>query len=51
MTLKPCPYMEHQIKNVFIKKLGRKCAAKATHKPLYNFGKQPKTAIACTKLL
>ena len=28
----------------------RKCAPKATRKAHFNFGKQPKTAIACKKL-
>ena len=50
MTLKPCPQMEYQIKNVFIEKSYGKCAVKASPRPLYNFGKYPKTAIACTKL-
>ena len=31
--------MEYQIKNTFIEKSWRKCAAKASPKPLYNFGK------------
>ena len=39
MALKPCPQMEYQIKNVFIEKSCRKCAAKASPRPLYNFGK------------
>ena len=39
MTLKPCPEMEYQIKNVFIGKSCRKIAAKASLRPLYNFGK------------
>ena len=41
--------MEYQIKNIFIEKSCRKYAAKASPRPLYNFGKQPKTAIACKK--
>ena len=38
------------IKNIFIEKSCRKCAAKASPRPRYNFGKNPKTAIACKKL-
>ena len=38
-SLKPCPQMEYQIKNIFIKKSCRKCTAKASPRPLYNFGK------------
>ena len=38
-------------KECFYKKIRQKMCSKATPKPLYNFGKQPKTAIACTKLL
>ena len=38
--------MEYQIENIFIEKSCRKCAAKASPRPIYNFGKQPKTAIA-----
>ena len=41
--------MEYQIKNLFIEKSRRKCAAKASPRPLYNFGNKPKTAIACKK--
>ena len=41
--------MEYQIKNIFIGKSCRKCAPKASPRPLYNFGQQPKTAIACQK--
>ena len=37
--------------NIFIEKSCRKYAAKASPRPVYNFGKQPKTAIACKKLL
>ena len=39
MTLKPCPLTEYQIKNLFIEKSCRECAAKAHPRPLYNFGK------------
>ena len=39
MTLKLCPYVEYQIKDIFIEKLCRNCAAKASPRPLYNFGK------------
>ena len=42
--------MEYQIKNIFIYKLCRKYAAKASFRPLYNFDKKPKIAIACKKL-
>ena len=28
----------------------RKCAPKASSRPFFNFGKQPKTAISCNKL-
>ena len=38
MTMKPCPYMEYQIKKVFIEKSCNKCTAKASPRPLYNFG-------------
>ena len=41
--------MEYQIKGIFIGKSCRKCAVKAIPRPLYNFGKEPKTAIACKK--
>ena len=37
--------MEYQVKNIFIETSCRKCAAKASFRPLYNFGKKPKTAI------
>ena len=35
--------MEYQIKNIFIEKSCKKCAAKTSPRPLYNFGnpKQP----------
>ena len=42
--------MEYQINKVFIEKSCRKYAVKASVRPLYNFGKYPKTAIACMKL-
>ena len=42
--------MEYQIKKTFIEKSCRKCAVKASPRPLYNFDKQPKTAVACKKL-
>ena len=32
-----------------MKKSYRKCAPKASPRPLFYFGKQPKTAIACKK--
>ena len=32
-----------------MEKLYRKCVSKASPRPLFNFGKQPKTAIACKK--
>ena len=38
MTIKPCQLMEYQIKNISIEKSCRKCAAKASPRPLYNFG-------------
>ena len=41
---------EYQIKNIFIEKLCWKCTAKASPRPLSNFGKKAKTAIACKKL-
>ena len=50
MTLKLCSLIKYQIKNIFIEKSCRKCAAKADPRPLYNFGKSPKTATACKKL-
>ena len=31
--------MEYQIKNIFIEKSSGKCAAKASPRPVYNFGK------------
>ena len=31
--------MEYQLKNIFIEKLFKKYAAKASPRPLYNFGK------------
>ena len=37
-------------KEYFYRKSCRKCVAKASPRPLYNFGKSPKTAIACKKL-
>ena len=49
MTLKLCPYMEYQTKNIFMGKSCRKYAAKASPRPLHNFGKWPKTAIAYKK--
>ena len=39
MTLKLCPQMKYQIKNIFMEKSCRKCIAKASPRPLYNFGK------------
>ena len=39
MTLKLCPYMECQIKNIFVEKSCKKCAAKVSTRPLYNFSK------------
>ena len=33
-----------------MEKLCRKCATKASPRPIYNFGKQPKTAITWKKL-
>ena len=43
--------MEYKINNIFIEKSCRKCATKASPRPRYNFGKKPKTVIACKKLL
>ena len=39
VTLKLCPQMEYQIKNIFMEKSCRKYAAKASPRPVYNFGK------------
>ena len=50
MTLKFCTQMEYQIEDIFIEKPCRKCAAKPSPRPLYNFGKEPKTAITCKEL-
>ena len=36
-------------KEHFYGKIIRKCAPKASPEPLFYFGKQPKTAIACKK--
>ena len=38
MTLKLSPYIEYQVKDIFIEKSCRKRAAKAGPRPLYNFG-------------
>ena len=38
------------MKNIFMEKSHRKCAPKASPRPLFYDGKQPKTAIACKKL-
>ena len=46
MTLNLCPEMKYQMKDIFIEKTCRKCAAKASPRPLYKFGKLSKTAIA-----
>ena len=45
MTLKLCSSVEYQRKNILIENSCRKCAAKASPRHLYNFGKQSKTAI------
>ena len=39
MTLKLCPLIEYQIRNIFIGKSYRKCALEAIPRPLFNFGK------------
>ena len=39
MTLKLCPQIEYQIKDIFIEKSCRDYAAKASPRPLYKFGK------------
>ena len=39
------------IRNIFMEKSCRKCAPKASPRPLFYFGKQPKTATACKKFL
>ena len=39
MAMKLCQEMEYGIKNIFIGKSCRKCGAKASRRPLYNFGK------------
>ena len=39
MTMKPCQQMEYQIKIIFKEKSWGKCAAKASHRAPYNFGK------------
>ena len=39
MTLKLCLLVEYHIKNIFMEKSCRKCAPKASPRPLYNFGK------------
>ena len=41
--------MEYQVKT-FKEKSCKKCAAKASPRPLYNFGKLAETAITCKKL-
>ena len=41
--------MEYQIKIFFMEKSCRKYAANVSPRPLYNFGKKPKTAIASKK--
>ena len=38
------------MRNIFMEKSYRKCAPKASPGPLFYYGKQPKTAIACNKL-
>ena len=43
--------MEYQIKNIFMEKLCRKYAAKASPRPLYNFDKKPKIAIAWQEII
>ena len=41
MTLKFCPYMEYQIKNIFIEKSYRKCAENELFINLVNNPRQP----------
>ena len=43
--------MEYQEKDTFIEKSCRKCAAKASPRPLYNFGKESKTAICMQEII
>ena len=50
MTFKLFQLIEYQIKSIFMKNPCRKCAPKVNSRPLFNFIKQPKTAIAYKEL-
>ena len=41
--------IRHLIRNIFMEKSRRKCASKASPRPLFNFDKYPETVIACKK--
>ena len=47
MTLELCQLIEYLIRSICMQKPCRKCAPKASPRPLFNFGKQPKTVIEC----
>ena len=49
MTSKLCPLIEYEISNIFKEISCRKSAPKVSPRSLFNFGKQPKTAIAGKK--
>ena len=49
MTLKLCPLIEYQIRNVFIEKSCRECAPKTSPRLLFYFGKQLKKVVVCNK--
>ena len=49
MTLKLCPQIEYQIKNIFLEKSCRKWAEIASPRPLYNFGKYLKRPLYAKK--
>ena len=49
MTLKICSLIEYQVKNIFMEESCRKFLPKTSPRPLFNFGKEHKTARACKK--
>ena len=51
MTLKLCQLIKYLMRNIFLEKSCRKWAPKASATTPFYFGKQPKTAIACKKIL
>ena len=51
LKMKLCQLIEYEVWNIFMEKVCKKCAPKANPRSLFSFGKKPKIANVCQKLL